>query len=379
MKRAESRKSTREEKIMRKKRRKQKRRKRAAILIIELVILSALCIVAYGMFKLDKLNQFTFGDGDILNNGLAQDGYTNIALFGTDNRKGETSGVRSDCIMVGSINNKTKEVKILSVYRDTFLKQDGDSYDKANAAYALGGPEAAINMLNRNLDLDIKDYVSVNFLALAEVVDLLGGIELELTDDEVVHMNNYCVETSEITDKDYQRIEPEVGGTYELNGVQAVSYSRIRYTEGGDFQRTARQRLVIEKIAQKAKKASLGTINKIIDTVFPEISTSFTSAEIIKLAAGVFDYSIGETAGFPMEPETPESIPGYVGSYVVAADLKKNVKQVHEFLFPDSSYEPTDTVIGISDDISYITGIYAAEDGTSSSENTGGEEEDGDY
>ena len=366
----------RREKELQKRKRKRRRKRRVAVLVIELVILCVLGVVAFGMFKLDKLNHTVFNEDSILNNGVNQEGFKNIALFGTDNRAGETSGVRSDCIIVASINTNTKEVKMLSVYRDTMLQQADGTYDKANSAYATGGAEAAINMLNKNLDLDITDYVTVYFLALADAVDLLGGIELDLTEEEVVHMNNYCVETSEITGKDYERIEPEVAGTYQLNGVQAVSYARIRYTAGGDFERTSRQRLVIEKLVEKAKSADLGTINKVIDAVFPEISTSFSSTEIIGLAADVFNYELGENSGFPFTPETPESIPGYSGSYVVAAGLADNVRQAHEFLFGDEDYEPTEVVQGISDELSEMTGIYpqADEEQTEDTQNETGSE-----
>lgn len=353
---------------LRRQRQKKRRRRRLLVLVVELLLLCILGLAAFGMFKLGKLN--TTSLNGLLNNGLSQEGYMNVAIFGTDNRVGEEEGVRSDCIMVASVNNETKEVKLLSVYRDTFLKTGEDTFDKANSAYAVGGPEAAINMLNRNLDLDIEKYVGVNFLAVADVVDLLGGIDLELTDEEVVHMNNYCVETSEITGKSYERIEPEVAGTYHLNGVQAVSYSRIRYTEGGDFARTARQRLVIETIAQTAKEAKLSTINEIIDTVFPEISTNFTSSEIIKLSAGILQYSVGESQGFPADTALPDQIPGYSGSYVVPVGLEQNVRKVHEFLFPNQEYTPTDTLVEISNDISYLTGIYPKEE---TGENTGGE------
>ena len=245
MERNEQRKIRARRKKIQKKRRKTRRKKRIMLLVTEVLVLCVLGATAFAMFKLDKLNMTALDN--VENNGLKQEGYTNVALFGTDNRAGELEGVRSDCIIVASINNKTKEVKMMSVYRDTLLLQEDGYYNKANSAYSAGGPEGAINMLNRNLDLDISDYVSVNFLALADVIDLLGGIELDLTYEEVCHMNNYCVETSEITGKDYEPIDPEVAGTYRLNGVQAVSYARIRYTEGGDFARTQRQRIVIEK------------------------------------------------------------------------------------------------------------------------------------
>lgn len=353
-----SRKAARLTKEERKKRLRKRRRRRIMVLVLEIIILAVLCVAAYAIFKLGKLNHVTL---NVDNNGWTQEGYTNIALFGNDSRgeAGEDGGpARSDTIIIASLNNETKEVKLVSVYRDTMLEQEGQHYDKANVAYAQGGPEEAVSMLNRNLDLDIQDYVSVNFLALADVVDLLGGVDMDLTYEEVVHMNNYCVETSEVTGKDYERIEPEEAGTYHLNGVQAVSYARIRYTSGGDFTRTERQRLLIEKVAEKAKDAGIVKINEIIDEVLPEVSTSLSASEILQMAVGVFDYNLGDTQGFPIDAATPESVPGYSGSYVVPVGLENNVIQLHEFLFPDEEYTPTENLTSISDNIAYITGIY---------------------
>lgn len=359
------------EEILRK-RRKRKRR-RILVLVIEVIILAALSVVAYGIFKLGSLNHLSL---NVDNNGWTQEGYTNIALFGTDSREGAAENgepVRSDTIIVVSLNNETKEVKLVSVYRDTMLEQEGQHYDKANVAYAQGGPEEAVNMLNRNLDLDIEDYVSVNFLAMADVVDALDGVDIELTDEEVVHMNNYCVETSEVTGKSYERIEPEVGGTYHLNGVQAVSYARIRYTAGGDFTRTERQRLLIEKVVEKAKDAGIVKINEIIDAVLPEVSTSLSASEILQMAVGVFDYTLGDSKGFPFDSATPESVPGYSGSYVVPVGLENNVIQLHEFLFPDEEYTPTEKLTSISDNIAYITGIYPEVTSDSTTQESGSE------
>ena len=343
------------------------------MLVIEVIILAALSVVAYGIFKLGSLNHLSL---NVDNNGWTQEGYTNIALFGTDSREGAAENgepVRSDTIIVASLNNETKEVKLVSVYRDTMLEQEGQHYDKANVAYAQGGPEEAVNMLNRNLDLDIEDYVSVNFLAMADVVDALDGVDIELTDEEVVHMKNYCVETSEVTGKSYERIEPEVGGTYHLNGVQAVSYARIRYTAGGDFTRTERQRLLIEKVVEKAKDAGIVKINEIIDAVLPEVSTSLSASEILQMAVGVFDYTLGDSKGFPFDSATPESVPGYSGSYVVPVGLENNVIQLHEFLFPDEEYTPTEKLTSISDNIAYITGIYPEVTSDSTTQESGSE------
>lgn len=273
-------------------------------------------------------------------------GYLNVALFGLDSREGDLGkGNRSDTIMIASLNKETKEIKLVSIYRDTLLELDDGSYNKANAAYSFGGPEGAISMVNRNLDMNIEKYVSVNFNALVDVIDALGGLDIEMTADEVVHMNNYCVETSKVTGVGYTKIEPEVAGTYHLNGVQAVSYSRIRYTAGGDFERASRQRLVLSLIAEKAQSMSLSTINKIINSVFPQVSTNFTLAEMIGYAKDFKEYTMGDTMGFPDDNTT--DMLNVVGSVVIPVSLSESVKQVHQFLFGNDGYQVSDTITRI--------------------------------
>lgn len=365
---------------------KKKRRRRIGILVAEVIILSVLCVFAYATVKMDKLD-FNFLDEDKLEVYKDTGPYTNIALFGLDAREGESieSGVRSDSMMITSINNETNEVKVVSIFRDTLLKQQDGTFDKANAAYSYGGPQEAIALLNRNLDLDIKNYMSVDFKALSDVIDALGGMELELTAEEVVHMNNYCVETSEVTGKDYERIEPEVAGTYHLNGVQATSYARIRATAGGDYKRAERQRLVIEKIVEKAQKANLKTLDKIIDVVFPQVSTSFSSKDLIGIAANALSYQLGETQGFPYSIADTDVVDGYEGSYVVPSDFDGDVKKLHEFLFNEKDYQVSDTVKEISHEIDVMSGAivedgYTDEYGTDegySEEPYGGYESDG--
>ena len=365
---------------------KKKRRRRIGILVAEVIILSVLCVFAYATVKMDKLD-FNFLDEDKLEVYKDTGPYTNIALFGLDAREGESieSGVRSDSMMIASINNETNEVKVVSIFRDTLLKQQDGTFDKANAAYSYGGPQEAIALLNRNLDLDIKNYMSADFKALSDVIDALGGMELELTAEEVVHMNNYCVETSEVTGKDYERIEPEVAGTYHLNGVQATSYARIRATAGGDYKRAERQRLVIEKIVEKAQKANLKTLDKIIDVVFPQVSTSFSSKDLIGIAANALSYQLGETQGFPYSIADTDVVDGYEGSYVVPSDFDGDVKKLHEFLFNEKDYQVSDTVKEISHEIDVMSGAivedgYTDEYGTDegySEEPYGGYESDG--
>lgn len=338
---------------------KKKLRRRIILLVVEIILLGGLGAAAFAMSKLDKLDYKTINEENLE---IYQDTgeFTNIALFGLDSREGELDGgVRSDAIMIGSINNKTKEVKVVSVYRDTLTQQADGTYDKANAAYSYGGPEEAISLLNRNFDLDIKKYMSVNFNALADVIDLLGGIELELTDEEVFWTNGYCTETSRVVGR--ETTELTKAGKQTLDGIQAVAFARIRKTEGSDFKRTERQRLVLEQVANKAKTANLATLNKIIDQIFPQVSTNLTANDLLGMAASAAQYQIGEMKGYPFDVATPESVIGLEGSYVVAIGAADNVKQLHEFLFGEEDYQVSDKVQEIDNDVAYLSGISGSD------------------
>lgn len=320
--------------------------------ILAIVVATGMVIVASKMTKIE----ITKLDTDKLNIAKAEEetetGYLNVALFGLDSRENDLGrGNRSDTMMIASLNKETKEVRLVSIYRDTLLQLDDGSYNKANAAYSFGGPEGAISLINRNLDMNIEKYVSVNFNALVDVIDALGGVDITMAAPEVVHMNNYCVETSKVTGKSYTKIEPEVDGTYHLNGVQAVSYSRIRYTAGGDFQRASRQRLVLSLIAEKAQSMSLSTINKIIDSVFPQVSTNFTLAEMVRYAKDFKKYTMGESMGFP-ENNTFGTLDG-PGSVVLADTLCSNVLDVHGFLFGSDGYKVSSDIEKIEDEIAF--------------------------
>ena len=272
---------------------KPRKKRRKVLFILEIIVLLLFIggLYVYGQIsaKLDKIDiqETDLQEQDIVTNDQAPQmtGYTTYALFGLDHRSRneKLNTENSDTIIIASINNDTKAVKLVSVYRDTLLNVKDDTYSKANAAYALGGPAQAVNMLNTNLDLNITDYVSIDFDALVTVVDCLGGLDIPLSYAEIVHMNNYCVETAEETGKSYTPVElpepkPEdqeaIVGTYHLNGVQATSYCRIRYTASLDMGRTERQRRVIQMIVDKAKKAGLSTIFDIMDQVFPMVKTS---------------------------------------------------------------------------------------------------------
>lgn len=164
------------------------------------MILAVLLAVGYVILKYDKFQVTSFDEGDIkVNEGANQEGYTTVALFGGDSREGQLEeGTHADCIIVATIDNQTKEVKMVSVYRDTLTEQMNGEIKKANNAYFTGGPQDAINMLNKNLDLDIQNYVTVDFKALADTVDLLGGIEVDIKEEEVQYMNEFLEETAQV-------------------------------------------------------------------------------------------------------------------------------------------------------------------------------------
>lgn len=342
-----------------KRKKKKNKKNKIVIFAIELIVLMALLVGLYMSTKMDEMETTGPIEPEEVEIELdsetkeALKGYTNIALFGLDNRTiGKYEGGNSDTIMIASINNDTKEVKIVSVYRDTYLSVKEDKYGKINSAYSYGGPKGAIAALNKNLNLDITNYVAVDFGAVVDAVDLLDGIELTLTDEEVKIMNdNYIDEINDVTKHSSPKLSG--GGTYKVDGVQALAYCRIRYTAGDDFRRTERQREVLAKMIEKAKGSSISTVSKLIDAMFGEISTSFTSKEMLSLASSVMDYELVGNHGWPFELYT-----GNIGSQsmVVPTDLETNVEELHEYLFNEKN-NVSNTVKGISKYIVNYTGL----------------------
>lgn len=331
---------------------KKKKKNRKLIFILELVVLLVLAAGLFGAAQLSRMDRIKLSD-IIVNSGLNKSGYRNIAIFGVDSREGQLeSGTNSDTIMVASINEKTGDIKLVSVYRDTYLDNTNGEYRKATECYSGGGAERSVNMLNKNLDLDITDFVTVDFSAIIEVVDLLGGIDLDLTEEEVYWLNGYLVETSQVTGVSYTTIDS--AGTHHVTGIQAMAYCRIRYTEGWDFKRTERQRIVLSKIFEAAKAKGVTGIIDIANTMLPNIATSLSNTEIVALATGIAKYNIVDSAGFPFNQQ-PANISA--GDCVVPVNLANNVSQLHSYLFGVEGYTPSSTVQEISSKIINDTGI----------------------
>ena len=342
--------------------RRQKQKRKLIIFGVEVLCLLLLLGVLYVWSLWSKISidsGFTDSEAGI-NEDLGDDtllkleGYTNIALFGLDNRtEGEYDQGLSDVIMIASINNKTKEVKLLSVYRDTYLNIGKGKYNKANSAYSKGGAKQAVQMLNTNLDLNIKEYVCVDWMAVTEAVDALGGVTIDVTEQEVPYINSGVREMNAKLGTSSPFVEKS--GTLRLNGVQATSYARIRYTAGNDFKRSSRQRIVLEAMLTEAKKADLSSLLKICNSCIDDISTSLTLDEIIGLVRHVKEYNIAATTGFPFTMTT-KTLSGS-GDTVIPIDMESNVSQLHAFLFDVTDYEPSKTVQAIHDAIIQKTGV----------------------
>ena len=366
---------------------KKRRRRKLILVIIELVILAFLAVVLFVTAKLNKLDFQSLNSDEVEEADLDEEtavtltGYTDIAVFGLDNRSVNNYDTgNSDVIMIISINNDTKEIRLISVYRDTYLdvSSSGESadFEKVNSAYARGGAERAISVLNKSLDLDIDNYVAFDFAAVADAIDLLGGVEIDIEEEEIEYLNKNIDTTAEVVGRSAEYIT--TSGTHTLDGVQAVAYARIRYTSGGDYKRAERQRVVLEQLFENAKDSDLKTLNELVDTIFPEIQTDMDTSTIVTLASAVLDYDIDASYGFPFDRTTctPSSSKG---SCVIPCDLASNVTMLHEILYETEDYEPSLTVQEYSQQIIMETGLDAddAVDDDFSLEDGDNEEETG--
>lgn len=342
---------------------------------MEILILLAMVFILWSVLKVEKVGKVDLPEEDIIINpevekmqesgNSALQGYRNIALFGVDSTQGAlTKNTRSDTIMIASVNLDTGDCKLVSVYRDTYLNLSNDTYNKCNSAYAKGGPMQAINMLNMNLDLNITDFVTVGFTGLTDTIDALGGVYIDVKEEEISHLNNYQISiVGTTTDgKTYTAAEGSYvpvtqAGYQKLNGLQATAYCRIRYV-GNDFERTARQRRVLKAVADEAKKASPAQLEQIASSVFDKVYTSLDLSEIVELLGNVSKYNIVDEGGFPTSDMITTGTIGSRGSCVVPLNLESNVVWLHKFLFGEDNYEPSTAVKEYSAKIASDTNGY---------------------
>jgi len=325
-------------------REKRKRRGLKTFGIIILILLIILALIVGGTFlfisnKLGKMQKIDLNEDDLnvssqVEQNLAD--YRNIAIFGIDSREDTYSrGNRSDCIIIASINNKTKEVKLVSVYRDTYVQIEGHGLDKITHAYSFGEAPLAIKTLNTNLDLNVKEFVTVNFDSVKEIIDNIGGISMQITDEEVSHIPGITK-----------------AGTYNLTGEQALAYARIRHATGGDYKRTERMRDVLTAVANKVKTFNISQLNTFVDKTLPRVYTNITANDIFSLLPSVASYKITDSIGWPYETK------GITMDrwYGIPITLESNVIQLHNKVFDEQDYTPSETIKKISNDIVAKTG-----------------------
>lgn len=367
-----------------KKSRKYKKMRRRKIIfgieITVLLILSGILFVyAWINRSMDKMNQDTLDSSQIqinsevkANTDLSQmSGTQVIALVGVDARGVEGSelaeSMNSDTIILCCIDHDKQEIRMVSIMRDTWMNMakytdEYYEFDKANSAYNRGGPESMLSMLNTNLDFALTDYVTVNFKALADAIDVLGGLDIEMTNAECVHANNYNREVSEAQGVEYEAIpyDEDLGDDYSevrhVSGALATSYARIRYGGGDDAKRTSRQRIVINLMVQKLKQNPT-KIPEILDKVMGNVSTSLTKNEILELGMHAVTYTMGTSYAYPFQLCYGENVVNAIGEdVVITVTLEFNVRELHEYLYPGLSYEPSAAVTEYSDYIARKSG-----------------------
>ena len=301
------------------------------------------------------------------------DGYWTIAVFGVDSRDGNTGkGALSDVEMLCSIHRKTGEIRLLSVFRDTYLRIDQkEDFDKINEAYFLGGPEQAIKALEDNLDLQIDDYATFNWKAVVDAINVLGGVDIDITDKEFAYINSFITETVNSTGIGSYQLEHS--GMNHLDGVQAVAYARLRLMDT-DFNRTERQRKVLGQAMEKAKNSDLKTLTTLIGTVYPQTKTSIGVDNLAGMAKNAKKYYISQTSGFPF---SHQEIKIGKKACVVPTTLESNVIQLHSFLYNTENYVPSENLKSISTHIIEVSGLGEPGKDIESGKNVGAEGNNG--
>ena len=322
--------------------------------VVKLILLLIAACVLVVVWRFSRMKHVSLTD-ILTNAGVASpSGYREFVIYGVDSREGNlTKDAHSDTIIICSMNQSTKEIRMVSVYRDTYLDNTNGEYRKATECYFFGGPSRSVNMLNKNLDLDLRDYITVDFNAVVKAVDLIGGVDVDVTEEELPYINGYQTENAEVTGAQITPVES--AGYQHLNGIQALAYCRIRYTAGSDYRRTERQRAVLSQIFEKAKSQGPVRMAQIVDTMLPYIATSFSSTELLSLATSISGSTMLDSVGFPFELQAANIA---AGDCVVPVNLAQNVSELHAYLYQQTGYTPTQTVQDISNEIANTTGIY---------------------
>ncbi|WP_101876170.1 LCP family protein [Lachnoclostridium edouardi] len=273
--------------------------------------------------------------------------YWTVALFGTDSRREDMTDdpANSDTIILCTIERESGEVRLVSVARDLYVMGGSGeaAFHKVTQSYFKGGPVQMVSDLNQNMDLQIDDFIACNWKAVAQTINILGGIDLEITDEEFYYLNSFITETVKTTGIGSNHLKK--GGWNHLDGVQAVAYCRLRLMDN-DLKRTERQRKVISLTLDKMKEAGWPAINQILETVLPQIETTISPQQLADMGKKADHFNIVESQVFPFQYQ--EALLGKKGNVLVPNTLEKNVEKLHSILYEDTSYQCTDKVRRIS-------------------------------
>ena len=329
------------------------------LLIIFIVALAGVAVGAWGYINsmLGKINKETIDTNAI---GITEEtkkslkGYRNIALLGIDSRADDYGlGNRTDCIIIASINEETKDVKMFSVYRDTYLEvveKNTKKLDKVTHAYSYGGAQNTLLALNTNLDLNIKEYVTINFDSLISAINAMDGVDIEIEKDELKYINEYIdalVQTSGVKSTHITKT-----GLQRLDGVQAVAYSRIRYTAGGDYKRTERMRDVVQAMVKRAKGLGFNQLQKLATKVLPLVRTNLSETDIMGLLPVLMKVNFTSSMGWPYQTKG-KTMDRWYG---IPVTLESNVEKLHKEFFGNADYVVNDKIKQISKAIVDKTG-----------------------
>lgn len=303
-----------------------------------LCILLAISVVGGGYF-IGLLNKMDTVELDKENLGIVEEEIKeydnakkikNVALFGVDATDGETG--RSDSIMVATLDPVHNKVKLTSIMRDSYVYIEGYGQDKINHAYAYGGPELAIKTINENFGLNIEDFVTVNFSSLPIIINILGGVDIEITNEELEYINGYI---DDINSKD-GTYSPHISyaGLQHLDGTQALAYSRIRYTAGGDYKRTERQRTVLNALFSKLTSTSVSSYNSLLNEVLPYVQTNLNATDILSLGTKVIGIGNNlEQDRFPRDGYAEGTM--IDGVSYITFDSETVKQQMRDYIFND--------------------------------------------
>ncbi|WCF11619.1 LCP family protein (plasmid) [Paenibacillus thiaminolyticus] len=257
----------------------------------------------------------------------------NVALFGLDRRSAIQVG-RSDSIMILTVDFKHNKIKLTSLMRDLEVPIDGHGSSKLNHAYAFGGPQLAIKTINQNFGTDIRDYVAVDFFTLEAIIDAMGGVPVDVKKNEVDMVNKYMDETARIQKKEPRYLKES--GMQNLNGMQAVAYSRIRSVGNGDFERTERQRRVLAALIERVREQGVSSIPSLLMKVMPHVETTLSRSDILSLAFKYFSEGTMplEQERFPIDGLWKAGR-GAGGLWIIEVNINDLKKQIEKYIFED--------------------------------------------